>query len=142
MPDVAFRTVSEDAKRISDEMNLHTLAGKAGCWAAFKLADGTPKDHTAYETWHDAVRYAGRWDRDETIYLLVQPDGMQPREADSFLRYARWLHDAGHRLPPPDSVAFAYCSQLGSGLPALKSDRFKMARHLISGGREFPGGSR
>lgn len=140
MSEVAFRVASEDAKRISDEMNMHALAGSAGHWAAFKLADGTPKNHTAYETWGDAVRFAGGWDRDEVIYLQVQPDGMQPKEADAFLRYARFLHDAGHRLPPPDSVAFGYCSQLGSGLPYLKADRFKMARHLISGGREFPGG--
>lgn len=141
MSEVAFRVATEDAKRISDEMTMHTLAGKAGCWAAFRLDDGRPKDHTAYESWADAVRYAGRWDRDEVVYLQVQPDGMIPREADSFLRYARFLHDAGHRLPPPDSAAFGYCSQLGSGLPQLKSDRYKMARHLISGGREFPGGS-
>lgn len=141
MSDVAFRVASEDAKRIADEMTMHTLAGKAGSWAAFRLDDGRPKDHVAYDSWHDAVAYAGRWDRDETIYLLVQPDGMTAREADSFLRYARFLHAAGHRLPPPDTAAFAYCSQLGSGLPQLQSDRYKMARHLISGGREFPGGS-
>jgi hypothetical protein len=141
MSDVAFRVASADACRISEEMTLHTLAGMAGHWAAFRLSDGTPKDHVAYASWADAVKYAGKHDRDETIYLLVQPDGMQPKEAESFLRYARFLHDAGHRLPPPDSVAFDYCSQLGSGLPALKSDRYKMARHLISGGREFPGGS-
>lgn len=130
MTDVAFRVATDDAKRISDEMTLHTLAGSAGHWAAFKLADGTPKDHTAYATWDEAVRYAGKWDRDETIYLQVQPDGMQPREAESFLKYARFLHDAGHRLPPPDSAAVSYCSQLGSGLPQLKSDRLAMARHL------------
>jgi hypothetical protein len=141
MSDVAFRVASADACRISEEMTLHTLAGSAGCWAAFNLADGRPKDHTAYPTWHEAVAYAGRWDRDETIYLLVQPDGMAPREAESFLKYARFLHDAGFRLPPPDSAAFGYCSQLGSGLPQLQSDRYKMARHLISGGDEFPGGS-
>lgn len=141
MSDVAFRVVSADACRIADEMTLHTLAGMAGHWAAFRLDNGLPKDHTAYPTWHEAVAYAGGWDRDETIYLLVQPDGMQPREAESFLKYARFLHAAGHRLPPPDTAAFAYCSQLGSGLPQLQSDRFKMARHLISGGREFPGGS-
>jgi hypothetical protein len=141
MSESAFRVASDDAKRISDEMTLHTLAGSAGHWAAFRLSDGQPKDHTAYVTWADAVKHAGKHDRDETIYLQVQPDGMQPREAESFLKYARFLHDAGHRLPPPDSAAFSYCSQLGSGLPALKSDRYKMARHLISGGREFPGGS-
>ena len=141
MSDVAFRVASADACRIADEMTMHTLAGMAGHWAAFNLADGTPRDHTAYATWAEAVRYAGRWDRDEVIYLQVLPDGMQPREAESFLKYARFLHAAGHRLPPPDSVAFDYCSQLGSGLPQLKSDRYKMARHLISGGREFPGGS-
>lgn len=142
MSDAAFKVASADACRIADEMTMHTLAGSAGRWAAFRLSDGTPKDHTAYETWGDAVRYAGRWDRDETIYLLVHPDGMQPREAASFLKYARFLHDGGHRLPPPDTEAFSYCSQLGSGLPQLKSDRYKMARHLISGGREFSGGSR
>jgi hypothetical protein len=118
-------------------MSMHTVAGSAGRWAAFDLADGRPKDHTAYATYREAVMFAGKWDRDTTIYLLVQSDGMQPREAAAFLKYARFWHSIGGRLMEPETAAFDYTSQFGSALPREKSDRYKMARHLVSGGREF-----
>lgn len=119
---------SDDAKRISDEMTLHALAGKAGCWAAFRMDDGRPRDHVAYESRIKAVQYAGKWDRDTTVYLEIAPDGMQPEEAEAFLAWARFLHSQGWRLPDP---GFDY----DGGMPHLKSDRQAMARHLISGGK-------
>jgi hypothetical protein len=121
----AFRKVdySDDAKRISSEMTMHSLAGAAGHWACFKLQDGTPAGHTAYPTRIEAA-LAMRWDRDNVIYLQITPDGMQPKEADAFLKYARFLHDQGWRMPSPD---FDY----DAGTPALKSDRLLMARHLL-----------
>jgi len=125
MPDPA--KYPDEAKRISDEMTMHSLAGSAGRWASFDLQTGLARSHTAFATRTEAVM-AARWDRDNTIYLEITPDGMQPREADAFLRYARFLHSQGWRLPDP---SFNY----DGGMPTLKSDRLANARHLISGGK-------
>lgn len=121
-------TASDEARRIADAMTMHSVCGQAGRWASFRMSDGR-EVHRAqtYPTRIEAVRLA-RWDRDTTVYLEITPDGMQPKEADAFLKYARFMHSQGWRLPDP---AFDY----DAGLPALKSDRLAMARHLISGGQ-------
>lgn len=126
---LAAAPVTDDAaRRIADEMTLHALAGKAGYWCAFRLADGQPVDRgTCYERRTDAVK-AAKWDRDTTIYLEVQPVGMDPREAQACLNFARSLHDAGFRIPAPD---FEY----SPSMPLLVADRVKTIRHLASGGR-------
>lgn len=121
----AFAQYSDDAKRISDEMTMHSIAGMKQHWAAFRLSDGTPRDHTAYVTRIEAVM-AQRWDRDETIYLEITPDGMTPKEAQAYLNWARFLHDHGMRLPDP---TFDY----DGGMPAFAHDKRAMARHLIKG---------
>lgn len=123
----AFAKYSDDAKRMSDEMTMHSLAGMKGHWAAFRLSDGTPRDHAAYVTRKEAVM-AQRWDRDETVYLEITPDGMTPKEAEAFLEWARFLHGQGWRLPDPE---FDY----DGGMPAFSWDKRAMARHLVTGGK-------
>ena len=119
---------SDAAKRISDAMILHYLAGRTGEWAAFRLADGTTPDrHTTYPTRIECVKHQ-KWDRDTIVYLQVEPPGMSPKEAGAYLQWARFLHSQGWRLPDPE---FDY----DGGMPDLKSDRLAMARHLISGGK-------
>lgn len=115
---------SDDAKRISDEMNMHAAAGSAGKWAVFALSDGRPADHTAYGTRRDAVK-SQKWDRDYHIYLKIAPDGMQPKEAEAFLRYARLLHDNGFRLPDPDDLV-----QPDLTMPLMPRDRARQIRLL------------
>jgi hypothetical protein len=120
---------ADAAKRIADSMTLHAIAGNGGRWASFRLSDGREViPHTAYATRIEAVKFA-RWDRDSTVYLEIVPGGMQPREAGAFLKWARFLHAQGWRLPDPDF-------DFDGGMPDLKSDRLAMARHLISGGRQ------
>lgn len=118
---------SDAAKRISAEMNMHTIAGKTGEWAAFSIADGRPTIHATYETRIDAVK-AMRWDRDNYLYLQVSPDGMGPNEAEAVLKYARFLHSRGWRLPDPE---FDY----DASMPTFSWDRRDYARHLVSGGK-------
>ena len=121
-------TASDEARRIADAMTLHAIAGQAGQWASFRMSDGREvQPHVAYATRIAAVKAAG-WDRDTTVYLEITPDGMEPKAAQAFLGYARFLHDRGWRLPDPE---FDY----DGGMPELKSDRLLMARHLISGGK-------
>lgn len=124
--------VSDAAKRIADAMTMHTLAGSAGCWAAFRMSDGMPVDNTAHPSRESAVKAAG-WDRDTTVYLEVQADGMPPEAAEACLTFQRQLHDAGFRLPDPN---FAF----DVSRPMQAIDRFKKIRHLATGGREFPRG--
>jgi len=117
---------SDEARRIADAMTLHTLAGQAGQWASFRMSDGREVQRgVAYATRVQAVRAAG-WDRDTTVYLEITPDGMEPKAAQAFLSYARFLHSRGWRLPSPDF-------DFDGGMPAFSWDRAAMARQLIGG---------
>jgi hypothetical protein len=120
---------ADASKRMAEAMTMHALAGSAGQWVAFKLADGTSPDrNTAYETRIECVKHQ-KWDRDNIVYLEVVPGGMEPREAGAFLQWARCLHSQGWRLPDPDF-------DFDGGMPDTRADRLAMARHLISGGRQ------
>lgn len=115
---------SDDARRMADAVTLAAVAGSYGCYMAFHLADGRPADRVPYATRYDAVRHM-RWDRDRFVYVLVPPDGMQPKEADVCLKYARALHDAGFRLPDPEFT------DVMPTMPALKSDQRLQIQHLL-----------
>lgn len=118
---------ADAARRMADAMTLHAIGGNSGRWASFYLGTGHEViKHTAYATRIEAVKFA-KWDRDRIVYLEITPDGMQPREAGAFLKWARFLHSQGWRLPDPEF-------DFDGGMPDLKSDRLAMARHLISGG--------
>lgn len=127
-----LKPVETAARRISEAMTMHTLAGSVGAWAAFRMSDGHPVTNTAYSTRELAVAAAG-WDRDTTVYLEVQADGMQPAEAQACLDFQRQLHDAGFRLPDP-SFSFDISR------PKFAWDRAMTIAHLASGGRKFAEG--
>ena len=82
---IAGANVTDEAKRIKDEMDYHALCGHFG-WAVLALADGKPMDHVAYETYRDAVKGA-KWNRDNYLFLEIQPDGMPYREAQAVIDY-------------------------------------------------------
>lgn len=126
--------LADAAKRVSEEMTMHAVAGAYG-WAAFALADGAPLDHTAYPTWSDAVK-AAKWDRDNYMFLEIQPGGMPEREGAAVLTYARFIHDLGHRIPGPDWEA----GPLASSMPHQPRDRALMARQLARGKPLVPEG--
>ena len=111
---------------------MHTLAGSVGRWAAFRMSDGHPVSNSAFASREVAVAVAG-WDRDTTVYLEVQADGMEPEEAQACLDFQRQLHDAGFRIPDP-SFAFDISR------PKFPWDRAKTIAHLASGGRAFAEG--
>ena len=119
---------SDAAKRIAHAVSLHAYAGNAGRWCAFRLTDGTSADfNTVYDSYDDAVR-GMRWDRDRFVYLLVSPDGMDPRAAEAFLGYARALHDKGYRLPAPDDSIFSHATV--PVMPLTKTDQRAQIRAL------------
>ena len=80
---------------IDGEMDMHAIAGASG-YVAFALADGRALDHTAYPEWSDAVK-AAKWDRDNYMFIEIQPDGMPYAEADAVLKYARLIHQLGRK---------------------------------------------
>ena len=102
MPDTSFcgqRPYTDDARRMSDVMNLHAVAKSRG-WAVFALLDGK-SDNTAYETLDDAHR-STKWRRDDYLYLEIPAGGVNdPAEMQACLDYGRALHKAGYRLPDP-----------------------------------------
>jgi hypothetical protein len=125
-------TWPDDVKRVCDAMNLHAVAKSRG-WLAFSMADGKPLDgNDCYETWNDAVR-AAKWDRDNYMFLEVQPSGMQPEEAHACLTYARTLSKAGFRIPSPD-----WEHGQAMSMPVQPADRKTMLRQLVRGTPIYP----
>jgi hypothetical protein len=122
--------VSDAAKRIQDEMNMHAVAGAYG-WAVFRLSDGRPFDHIAYPDRVDAVK-ATRWERDNCAFLPINPAGMSGVEAEAVLTFARGLSAA---MPLP-SAEFDF----DPTMPHRPVDRRKKLAHLASGGKLFPNG--
>jgi hypothetical protein len=121
----------DDVRRVKDEMDMHAVTKSRG-YVAISMADGTPLDHTAYETWNDAVR-ASKWDRDNYLFLEIQPDGMSYREANAVLEYARTLSRMGYRIPDP-----SWKDHEASAMPRTRRDRIRAARQLVSGNPLLP----
>lgn len=119
-------TATDEARRIADAMTLHSIAGQAGQWASFRMSDGREVHRGAAYPSRIAAVIAARWDRDTTVYLEISPDGMEPKEAQAFLSYARYLHSRGWRLPSPD---FDY----DGGMPQFPWDQAAMAAQLVGG---------
>lgn len=92
-------TFSDAAKRCSDTVRLHIVAGAAGKWAAIRLADGG-SDNVAYDTRADAIRH--QLHETQCAYVKIPPDDMPPEHAESYLAFHRKAYDAGFRLTDPD----------------------------------------
>jgi hypothetical protein len=93
---------SDAARRISDAVTLAIVAGSAGKWMRFRLADGTSDDKgQVYDSKRDAMRTGGMFQR---LYLYVQipPDSMSPRQAEIFLNFNRGLAERGMQMTDPD----------------------------------------
>lgn len=87
---------SDDAKRCSDNVNLHVAAaiaqgdlmGAVGKWVAIKLDDGSSPDHNAlYDTKAQAVEHQSN--PKHCCYVQIPPDGMPAKHAAAYLRANR-----------------------------------------------------
>jgi hypothetical protein len=96
-----LRNYSDAAKKCSDTIRLHIVAGKAGHWAAIRLSDGG-SDGRAYDKRRDAIRH--QLHETQCAYVCIPPDDMSPRSAENFLQIHRNLYDAGFRLTDPDDT--------------------------------------
>ena len=129
MVPAAFAKISDDAKRVSDEMNMHAVAGSHG-WAVFRLSDGSPVDHNVYPSRRSAI-IAMKHDSANFMYLEIDPDGMLAKYAQTCLDFQRMLRDSlGYQFADPDF-------DFDSTMPILVSDRQKTIAHLGSGGRLY-----
>ncbi len=90
------------AKRASDAIRLHLLADRDRAihsWVAIRLSDGGT-DGILYDRKAQAVRH--QLHEYQCAYVYIPPDGMNPRAAEVFLRFHRYLYDSGFRLADPD----------------------------------------
>lgn len=92
---------SDAARRCSDAIRLHIVAGNAGKWAAIRLSDGG-SDEVAYDTRADAVRH--QLHEQQCAYVAIPVDDMSPAAAERYLAMHRELYDAGFRLTDPDGT--------------------------------------
>lgn len=88
----------DTARRCSDTVTLHVLAGSVGLWCAIRLGDGG-SDGVVYDTREDAIRHQLR--PQYCTFILIPPDGMSPQEAKAVLGYWRALVDGGIRDDDP-----------------------------------------
>lgn len=92
----------DSARRASDAIRLHLLADRDQAitsWVAIRLSDGGT-DGILYNHKHQAVRH--QLHEYQCAYIMISPDGMSPRAAETFLRFHRHLYDSGFRLANPD----------------------------------------
>lgn len=97
----------EAARRCSDAIRLHIVAGNAGRWACIALADGRERvPGESYDSRADAVRLAGSWERNY-CYVHIPPDDMGVNAAYSFIRLVRQTHAAGMNMADPEREFYA-----------------------------------
>lgn len=91
---------SDAARRCSDAIRLHIIAGEGGKWAAIRLSDGG-SDGIAYDTRAEAVRH--QLHETQCAYVHIPWDDMSPAAAERFLAMNREFYDAGFRMTDPDA---------------------------------------
>lgn len=100
----------ERARRVSDTVTQHIADHRTGGdmipdwngpqpWIAVQLSDGR-SDGRLYPTKGDAVRF--QLHPEQCAYLTIPPDGMNVRQAHSYLRLTEQMYDNGMRLADPD----------------------------------------
>lgn len=80
------------AKRCSDIVNLHVLAGDYGKFAAIRLSDGS-SDGVAYDSREAAIRH--QLHPEYCFFLFMPPDGLTPHDAWALIDFKRQAFDAG-----------------------------------------------
>lgn len=90
---------SDAAKRCSDQIRLHIVAGMGGKYAAIRLSDGG-SDGVPYDTRREAIRH--QLHEQQCAYIKIPLDNMPPEHAERFLAIQRELYDKGMRFCDPD----------------------------------------
>lgn len=96
---------SDEAKRISDAVNMHSLFDSShGKYLPISLQDGRPLSNDLYDLHRQAVNATlnkpGRY-----AILRIPFDGMPIEDAEKWLSLMRKIDDAGFRMTDPDGPA-------------------------------------
>lgn len=95
-------TLADAAKRLHDIVSLHMLASNGECvgeWIAVRLVDGGSDNHL-YPQRRTAWLHQPM--PELCAYLLIPPDGMPLKAAESFMKTHRAFADAGIKFTDPD----------------------------------------
>lgn len=90
--------ISDAAKRASETITMHAIAGGRGKFVAIRLADGG-SDNVLYDTRDDAIKH--QLFEEYCCYVFVPPCGMTVKEAEAYLQLNRDLYDAGWHMCDP-----------------------------------------
>lgn len=99
------RVYSDRARRCSDVITQmivdfgdrkNELWGK---WVAIRLSDGS-SDRNIYDSKATAQKH--QLHPRQCAYVCIPPEGMSPRQAETYLRFIEGLYDAGYDLADPD----------------------------------------
>jgi hypothetical protein len=82
------------AKRMSDVITLHAVAGSAGRFALVKLLDGSQVDLATYSCREEAEGYKTHLAQ---VAILIPPGGCSASECEEILHYHRELYDLNPR---------------------------------------------
>lgn len=115
--------ISDAAKRMSDAVNLASMAGSEGKWMSFRLQTGTT-DHALYDSRVDAASHMSF--PEHFCYLKVPPGGMQPRECQAYLDYFRGIYEMGGRFDRDPAFNMPL-------MPLTKADAIRQMNVLIKG---------
>lgn len=106
------------AKRMSDVMTLHAIAGMTGRFALIKLLDGSAVDQVAtYESREEAERWKTH---PAQIALIIPPGGIAAPECEEILHYHREVYDQIGKRP----------LEVGYLMPLIRRDQRRQLQAL------------
>lgn len=115
---------SDAAQRVSDAVGRQLANHGAAAyfrWVAVRLADGS-SDGVLYDARADAHRH--QFSPERCAYVQIPPTGMNAREAESYLRFARFAYDTGYRMPDPETPEPIMPLRREAMSPILRSPRY------------------
>lgn len=115
---------SDAARRVADAVQGHLARSGASAyfrWISVALADGR-SDGVLYDRRAEAHRHQPSPER--CAYIQIPPTGMNPREAEAVLRWARFAYDNGYRMPDPETPEPIMPLRREALSPILRSPRY------------------
>lgn len=106
------------AKRMSDVITLHAVAGMGGRVTLIRLLDGSAVDQLAtYDSREEAEKYKTH---PAQVAIVIPPGGIRAPEAEEILHYHREIYDALGKRP----------LEIGYLMPLTRAGQRRMLRNL------------
>jgi hypothetical protein len=109
------------AKRMSDAITLHAIAGSAGKWVLIKLLDGSLVDRLGL--YPDRVTAEARKTHPAQIAIMIPPGGFRASECEEVIHYHREVYDQIGQRP----------LEIGYLMPLTRRDRRAQLRAFKRG---------